>query len=138
MALLQVRDLKTYFHTRDGIARAARALPRAFRNGGDEEFFIGSADAMKRNLESRVETVVPVESPDLQRELRRILDTQLKDDRSAWEMQPDGSYVQRQPRNEHKDKSSQQTLIERAEKAYKDATRLRKRTPQGIAKRPAR
>ena len=53
-------------------------------------------------------------------------------------MQPDGSYVQRQPRSEQKDKSSQQTLIERAEKAYKDATRLRKRTPQGIARRATR
>jgi polyphosphate kinase len=109
-----------------------------FRNGGDEEYYIGSADCMKRNLESRVEQMVPIESPALRRQLRFMLDAQLADHRSAWEMQPDGSYLQRQPRKERKDKSSQQVLIERAEKAYKDATRLRKRTPQGIAKRATR
>ena len=41
-----------------------------FRNGGDEEYFIGSADLMKRNLESRVEVVTPVEDPALRDELR--------------------------------------------------------------------
>ena len=66
-----------------------------FRNGGEEEYFIGSADCMKRNLESRVEVVVPVEDPALRQELRTVLDAQLAPDRGAWEMQPDGSYVQR-------------------------------------------
>ena len=82
--------------------------------------------------------MVPIESPTLRKRLRSMLDAQLSDQRSAWEMQPDGSYVQRQPHNERKDKSSQQILIERAEKAYKDATRLRKRAPKGIAKRTTR
>ena len=93
---------------------------------------------MKRNLESRVEQMAPVEGLTLRKQLRFMLDAQLADQRSGWDMQPDGSYVQRQPHNERKDKSSQQTLIERAEKAYKDATRLRKRTPKGIAKRATR
>ena len=68
-----------------------------FRNGGKEEYLIGSADAMQRNLESRVEVVVPVERLKLQRELRQFLDMQLADRRSAWEMQPDGTYLQRKP-----------------------------------------
>jgi polyphosphate kinase len=42
-----------------------------FRNGGDEEYLIGSADCMKRNLESRVEVVVPVEEAALRQELAR-------------------------------------------------------------------
>ena len=66
-----------------------------FQNGGSEEYFIGSADAMKRNLESRVEVVVPVESPALRAELRAILDIQLANRRNVWDMQSDGSYVQR-------------------------------------------
>ena len=40
-----------------------------FRNGGDEEYYIGSADAMSRNLNSRVELVAPVEDPALRAEL---------------------------------------------------------------------
>ena len=46
-----------------------------FKNGGDEEYYIGSADLMKRNLESRVELHVPVESPNLREQLRFLLDT---------------------------------------------------------------
>ena len=66
-----------------------------FRNGGAEEYFIASADAMKRNLEARVEILCPVEPPELTRELRIIFDTNLADQRSAWDMHPDGSYIQR-------------------------------------------
>jgi polyphosphate kinase len=66
-----------------------------FRNNGAEEYFISSADAMKRNLEARVEVLCPVETPAHAREIRSILDIHLSDTRSAWDMQPDGSYVQR-------------------------------------------
>ena len=71
-----------------------------FRNGGDEEYYIGSADCMRRNLSARVETLVPVEDSALRAELRHVLDVQLGDSRSAWEMGPDGSYVQRTPAND--------------------------------------
>ncbi len=68
-----------------------------FKNGGQEEYYIGSADCMKRNLENRVEVVAPVESKRLQKRLREILDVQWNDRRSAWDMQPDGEYKQRRP-----------------------------------------
>jgi polyphosphate kinase len=87
-----------------------------FRNGGAEEYFIGSADCMKRNLEARVETVVPIEDPDCQRSLREILDVQLNDRRSAWEMQGDGSYVQRMPTGEEDRRGAQEILIGLAQK----------------------
>jgi polyphosphate kinase len=87
-----------------------------FRNGGAEEYFIGSADCMKRNLESRVETVVPVEDPDCQRALREIFDVQLNDRRSAWDMQPDGSYVQRMPAEDGEQRGAQEQLIALAQK----------------------
>ncbi len=107
-----------------------------FRNGGDEEYFIGSADCMKRNLESRVEVVVPVEDAALRRELRAILDTQLSPAHAAWEMQADGSYVQRIAPSGYK--SCQQSLIELTEKSQKEAGRLRKRRPKGFARRAGR
>jgi polyphosphate kinase len=100
-----------------------------FRNGGEEEYYIGSADCMKRNLESRIETLVPVDSPQLRRELRAILKTQLGDRRSAWEMQPDGSFVQRTGGEQ----GTHELLIERAERRHREATRLRRRRPRPIA-----
>ncbi len=106
-----------------------------FLNGGNEEYFIGSADCMKRNLEDRVEVVTPVEAPDLQRELQQMLDVQLNDRRSAWEMRSDGSYVQRMPGEGEDPRGSQQILIELAERRQKEAQRLKKRKPKGIARR---
>jgi polyphosphate kinase len=103
-----------------------------FRNGGKEEYLIGSADAMQRNLESRVEIVVPVERLKLQRELRQFLDIQLADRRSAWEMQPDGSYLQRKPAKGEEAKSCQQLLIELAAKQHKQSARLKKRKLKGF------
>ncbi|HVM95474.1 MAG TPA: hypothetical protein VMT89_03745, partial [Candidatus Acidoferrales bacterium] len=104
-----------------------------FRNGGDEEYFIGSADGMKRNLESRVEVVVPVEDLQLRGELRAVLDTQLGSNHGEWEMQSDGTYIQHLPSEGQK--NAQQLLIELAEKRQKEAGRLRKRRPKGVARR---
>lgn len=106
-----------------------------FLNGGSEEYFIGSADCMKRNLESRVEVVTPVDTPELQRDLRQILDLQLNDQRGAWDMQSDGSYIQRLPQEGGDMRDSQQQLIDAAEKRQKEAQRLKKRKPKGIARR---
>ena len=105
-----------------------------FEAGGDPEYWIGSADCMKRNLESRVEVLCPVEDPRHRQEIQAILDLQLEDQRSAWEMDSDGSYTQREPKRPD-DPGSQELLIERAEKRLRSATRLRKRKPKGIARR---
>ena len=96
-----------------------------FRNGGAEEYFIASADAMKRNLEARVEILCPVEPPALIKELHVIFETHLTDYRSAWDMQPDGSYVQRTP-GEGEGEGSHRLLIARAEKRVKDNLKKKK------------
>ncbi len=98
-----------------------------FRNGGDEEYYIGSADMMGRNLESRVEVHAPVENPELRQELRLILDVQFADQRSAWDMQPDGTYVQRVPEEESA-KGAQETLIGVAEKRLAAAAKHKEKT----------
>ncbi|HEY1813430.1 MAG TPA: polyphosphate kinase 1 [Kofleriaceae bacterium] len=95
-----------------------------FHNGGKSEYYIGSADAMQRNLEKRVEVLCPIDDPRLQTELRFILDTNLSDQRGVWDMQADGSYVQRSGVNA---KHSQVQLIERTDRRLKEATRLRRR-----------
>ena len=69
-----------------------------FRNGGQDELYIGSADWMPRNLYRRIEVVVPVEAPDLRRILRDdVLESCLKDNRQAWELRPDGKYARLKP-----------------------------------------
>lgn len=98
-----------------------------FRNGGAEEYFIASADAMKRNLEARVEILCPVELPELRSELRAIIDTQLADRRSGWEMQSDGSYIQRIPTNEEGAEGSHRTMIMRTEKRLKETLKQKKK-----------
>jgi polyphosphate kinase len=103
-----------------------------FHNGGRPEYYIGSADAMQRNLEKRVEVLVPIEDQRLQAELRHILDTQLTDQRGAWDMQSDGSYVQRTGMGA---KHCQQQTIERTERRLKEATRLRRRKVQSTARK---
>ncbi len=107
-----------------------------FHNGGKPEYFIGSADAMQRNLERRVEVLVPIDDPRLQAELRTILDIQLGDTRAAWDMQPDGSYVQRS--GGPAAKSAQQQLMDRTERRLKEVTRLKRRKVKGVAKRKLR
>ena len=87
-----------------------------FRNDGEEEYFIGSADLMKRNLEARVEVVVPIEDKQLQLRLREVLEVQIDNRRSVWEMQSDGSYVQRKPKTGEEQRTVQEILVELAEK----------------------
>ncbi len=108
-----------------------------FRNGGNEEFYIGSADLMRRNLQNRVEVIIPIEPPELQNELRNVLELQLTDRRNAWEMQPDNTYVQRSPAEGETPIGCQEQLILMAEERLREFRRLRKRRLKAIARRPS-
>jgi polyphosphate kinase len=70
---------------------------RIFRFGGSgdrpAQFYIGSADLRRRNLDRRVEAMIPVEDPDAVGQLAEILDINLADDTQAWELQPDGKWI---------------------------------------------
>lgn len=102
-----------------------------FHNGGDEEYYIGSADCMGRNLSARVEALVPVEAPALRSELRQVLDVQLSDRRCAWEMKPSGSYEQRTPLP-RRETGTFQTMIAWAHAREFEGTRLRNRRARGF------
>lgn len=86
-----------------------------FHNNGEEEVFIGSADWMQRNLDRRVEAVTPVEDSACAKELKEILTILLADNRQAWDLQSDGSYIQRQPSKDDPEKSAQVILMERSQ-----------------------
>ncbi|MFB2936748.1 polyphosphate kinase 1 [Aerosakkonemataceae cyanobacterium BLCC-F154] len=85
-----------------------------FQNGGQEEVYIGSADWMSRNLNRRVEAITPVEDLNLTKDLQEILGIMLSDNRQAWELQSDGSYIQRRPSDNNQEQSAQKTLMEMA------------------------
>jgi polyphosphate kinase len=68
-----------------------------FANGGEEEFYVGSADWMPRNFDRRVEAIAPVDDPLLHARLRSLLEIYLEDNRLAWDLAADGVWTQRQP-----------------------------------------
>jgi polyphosphate kinase len=85
-----------------------------FENGGEPEFFLGSADWMKRNLDRRVETVMPVLDKSVQRELDEIFAIYESDNCSAWDCGPDGKYRRRTPAEGEERRPAQEILIRRA------------------------
>jgi polyphosphate kinase len=83
-----------------------------FENGGEPEALIGSADLMGRNLDRRIETLVPITRPAIVRHLYDgILRPYLDDSTNAWEMQPDGTYRRRAPAPNATPFSAQEWLL---------------------------
>jgi polyphosphate kinase len=83
-----------------------------FRNAGQEEVYLGSADLMRRNLSRRVEVLFPVRDPALVRHLRDVvLGTYLADNVRARRMRPDGGYERVRPRDGEPAIDSQATLL---------------------------
>lgn len=87
-----------------------------FGNNGEPQMFIGSADWRFRNLNERVEAVVPITLPALQKRITSILKKAMKDNRLAWDMHSDGSYTQRRPREGQKEKNFQDMMMRNARK----------------------
>ncbi len=85
-----------------------------FQNDGQSEIYLGSADWMPRNLDRRVEAVTPVEEPSLVKKLQEILEVMLSDNRYGWELQSDGTYIQRYPQDEEPERSAQNIFMDMA------------------------
>ena len=83
-----------------------------FERGGKPDVLIGSADAMRRNLDRRIEVLAPVESPKLVEHIRdRILYTCLKDNVQSWDMDASGNYTRRQVQKGQKAFDSQKWFM---------------------------
>lgn len=85
-----------------------------FHNDGDTKLYCASADWMGRNLLSRIETCFPIED----KKLRKLivedgLNNYLKDNRRAWELQADGTWVQCQPKQDQPVHIAQRYLMNR-------------------------
>jgi polyphosphate kinase len=84
-----------------------------FRNGGEPEILLGSADLMPRNLDRRVEQLFPVEDPDLRESLfEHILCFHLKDNMQARRLLPNGTYERVHPQEGEPELNSQLRMIE--------------------------
>ncbi len=84
-----------------------------FFHGGDERVFISSADWMPRNLDRRVELLVPIEDSDCRQRLIQILDVYFQDTVKARQLTPDGSYEKVEPRGRRKIFRSQSELFQK-------------------------
>ncbi len=80
-----------------------------FLHGGAPQVHISSADWMPRNLIRRIEAAVPITNPADRDVITGVMDRMLHDQRQAWDMQPDGSYVQRRPAGQEADRGSHAT-----------------------------
>ncbi len=70
----------------------------AFERDADQVVYIGSADLMPRNLDTRVELVTPVEDPALRSDLMDTLERCFADDTNAWELDDEGTWTRREPK----------------------------------------
>lgn len=100
-----------------------------FYNQGKEDIYLSSADWMQRNLNRRIETLFPVEDPDLKAELKHILDITLRDTIKTRVMTETGEYIRVDKRGKEL-LSCQQYFCEEAEQQFEEA-RLKLRLKQG-------
>ena len=92
-----------------------------FYHGGDERMFISSADWMPRNLDRRVELLVPIDDMACRKKLMEILDSYFRDNQNAWMLQPDGTYHRLSPEEGETPIRSQQLLYQMAVDAVRQA-----------------
>jgi len=89
-----------------------------FHNGGQEEYYLSSADWMPRNLLRRIETMFPLQDEEHKARVREILDVELADTVKARELMADGSYSRLRGR---KAMRSQEELYRRAKKRFEES-----------------
>ena len=82
----------------------------AFHRGSESNYYIGSADLMPLNLDTRVELLTPIDNPELRAELDDTLERCLADNTFSWTLEADGSYERRQGGT----RSVHQELMDRA------------------------
>ena len=87
-----------------------------FEAGDSSDYYLGSADLMPRNLDFRIEAVVPVEDARAQQEIKRALDTMVSSNVHAWALKPDGDWQRIRAKKGERARASQ-TLLMRSVRA---------------------
>jgi len=94
-----------------------------FESGKRSTYLLGSADLMPRNLDHRLEVVVPVEDARAQQRLATVFDALLADNAQAWELGADGAWTRLRPKKGERPRPAQAALV-RSTRA-----RFRRRAP---------
>ena len=97
-----------------------------FHHGGDDLVFISSADWMPRNLDRRIELLVPIEDPPIKQRLMEILEKYFDDNVKSRHLQPDGSYVRTKKKGKSKPRRSQELLYQDARRRTEEAEHSRR------------
>ena len=97
-----------------------------FQYADETHIYMGSADLMQRNLNRRVETLFPIDSPEIQERVLNLLDILLKDNVKARELQADGSYKRVKKRKNQQAVNAQETLLEMAHKRTQKIDTIKK------------
>jgi polyphosphate kinase len=98
----------------------------AFDAGERSTMYIGSADLMQRNLDHRIEVVVPVESARVRQEINAILESAFSDDTNTWELGADGSWTRLSPAKPSKPHLHQEAMLRRAANRARRHARARR------------
>lgn len=88
-----------------------------FYNSGSEDYYIGSADWMHRNLDARVEVLAPIENPSLKSYLKFHLNLMLNDNQQRWVMKADTSYKKVKKKKGKKKSATHSRLMEHAKQS---------------------
>jgi polyphosphate kinase len=99
-----------------------------FEAGDEATYYIGSADLMPRNLDYRIDLLVPIEDGRAQQELSRGFDVLLGDNASAWEMSSEGRWMKLRPRKGDRVRPSQIVLMRNARARARRRTSSSRRT----------
>jgi polyphosphate kinase len=89
----------------------------SFHRGDEHVYYIGSADLMPRNLDTRVELLVPVENPELQAELADTLERCLADDTNGWTLDAEGHWHRREGRTRSVHRELMERTLQQAQAA---------------------
>ena len=122
-----VEGLSENIHVRSIVGRFLEHS-RIYSFEADERVatYIGSPDLMQRNLDHRIEVLVPVENARVRQEIHAILDSALADDTNAWVLEPTGDWVRVLPAKPAKPHSHHQTMMRRSLKRSRRGARDRR------------
>ena len=113
-----VRALSENIHVRSVLGRfLEHSRLYCFEAGDARHYLLGSADLMPRNLDHRIEVVMPVEDVQVRNEIDAIFKALLADNSQAWELQPDGSWKRLKPKKSERRRSAQAAFMRRRERA---------------------